>query len=379
MNLLFSFGNLIRPTRGGTERVTYLISNGLRARGHRVFFLITEENITESLPAGNYSCAGLSTEEKAKFADKLCAELSIDAIINEAGTSDDVFFLNHGRITHPCRIITCIHFDITGDLRYFYRCHAAPIRCVRDIIRRLRMPWLKWKNTRSRRRRYRFLLQQSDAVVVPAPALKEQFFRFTGQAPDPRLRCIPNPALFAPETVQRKENIALFIGRLSPEKHVNHLLKAWAESGAEQRDWQLFIAGDGSLRPTLEEQMKKLKLKSVRFLGNVQEPAELYRKATLLVLPSDYESFSMVVLEGLSFACFPIVYDFPALSQLLIKPEWGISLPRHHPHALATALRRAIAEKLTNLPHQKDIHIHLKRFALPTILNQWEQLLTQIS
>lgn len=45
MNLLFSFGNYIRSTRGGTERVTSLIANGLRARGHRVFFLITEENI----------------------------------------------------------------------------------------------------------------------------------------------------------------------------------------------------------------------------------------------------------------------------------------------------------------------------------------------
>ena len=375
MNLLFSFGNLIRPTKGGTERVTSLISNGLRARGHRVFFLITEENITKSLPAGNYSCAGLSMEGKAEFVNKLCATLSIDAIINEAGTSDDVLFLNHERITHPCRIITCIHFDITGDLRYFYRCQAGPIRSVRDIIRRLRMPWLKWINTRSRRRRYRYLLLQSDAVVVPAPALVEQFFRFIGQHPDSRLHCIPNPSLFAPETVHRKENLALYIGRLSPEKHVNHLLKAWAESGAEQTDWQLIIAGDGSLRSQLEEQMRKLRLKSVRFLGNVQEPAALYRKAALLVLPSDYESFSMVVLEGLSFACFPIVYEFPALSQLLAKPDWGISLPQHHPHTLAMALRKAITEKLTNLPHQKDIHTHLKHFALPIILNQWEQLI----
>lgn len=379
MNLLFSFGNIIRPTKGGTERVTALISNGLRARGHRVFFLITEERHTESLPPGNYSCAGLTTEGKAEFVNRLCEELSIDAIINEAGTSDDIRFLNHERITHPCRIITCIHFDITGDLRYFYRCHAEPIHSVRDIIRRLRMPWLKWINTRSRRRRYRYLLHQSDAVVVPAAALVEQFFRFTGQHPSTRLRCIPNPALFAPETVRQKEPIALYIGRLSPEKHVNHLLQAWAESEAEQVNWRLIIAGDGPLRPQLETQLKKLKLKSVRFIGNVQEPSELYRKATLLILPSDYESFSMVVLEGLSFACFPIVYEFPALSQLLIKPEWGISLPQHNPRALANAIRRAISENLTNLPHQKSIHAHLQRFALPIILNQWEHLLTQKS
>lgn len=379
MNLLFSFGNLIRSTRGGTERVTALIAHGLCARGHRVFFLITEESLPPSLPPDTYSCAGLPTEKKAAFTNKLCGELRIDAIINEAGTSDDILFLNHKKITHPCRIITCIHFDITGDLRYFYRCVDIPLNSWKNLLRRLRLPWLKWVHTKNRRKRYRYLLQQSDAVVVPSPALTEQFFNFTGQYPSTRLRCIPNPALFAPETVHQKENIALFIGRLSPEKHVNHLLKAWAESGAEQTDWQLIIAGDGSQRPQLEAQMKKLRLKSVRFLGSVQEPSELYRKAALLVLPSDYESFSMVVLEGLSFACYPIVYEFPALSQLMSKPEWGISIPQHHPHALAKALRKAITEKLTNLPHQKDIHTHLRRFALPIILNQWEHLLTQKS
>ena len=133
--------------------------------------------------------------------------------------------------------------------------------------------------------------------------------------------------------------------------------------------------GEGGQRPNLERQAKRLKLRSVCFTGSLNRPDELYRRATLLILPSDYESFSMVVLEGLSFGCFPIVYDFPAISQLLIKPEWGMVLPQHHRKALTAAIQEAISRHLTNLPHQKDIHTHLKHFSLPTILNQWEQLI----
>ena len=376
MNLLFSFGNYIRPTRGGTERVTSLIANGLRARGHRVFFLITEENIPGNLPQGHYSCAGLSPEAKASFTRNLCRELGVNVIINEAGTSDDIWFLNRKCMDTACRIITCIHFDITGDLQYFYRTHCLT---ENKILRWLKLPLLKWMHTRSRRKRYRYLLQQSDAVIVPSPALVEQFFRFTGLNPSTTLRCIPNPALFAPETVQHKEKLAIFVGRLVPGKHPEHLLAAWRDSGAEKEGWQLVIAGDGALRPQLEAQLRKLRLHSVRFMGAVQDPASLYRQATLLLLPSDYESFSMVLLEGLSFACFPIVYSFPALSLLLARPEWGIALQQHSAKAMAKAIRHAISSNLSNLANQQDIHRHLRRFALPNILNQWEQLLRQIS
>lgn len=375
MNLLFSFGNLIRPTRGGTERVTALIAHGLQARGHKVSFLITEEVNTSPLPVGTYSCAGLSHEEKAPWVNRLCERLRIDVLINEAGTSDDIRFLNHESLQHPCRIITCIHFDITGDLQYFYRSMDIPLNSWSNLLRWMKLPFLKWMHTRNRRKRYRYLLQHSDAVVVPAPALMQQFFRFTGTHPSTRVRCIPNPAVFAPETVWSKEPMALFVGRLVPGKHVDHLLDAWSASGAERNGWNLVIVGEGDQRPNLERQAKRLRLRSVCFTGSLNRPDELYRRATLLILPSDYESFSMVVLEGLSFGCFPIVYAFPAISQLLLKPEWGMVLPQHHRKALTAAIQEAISRHLTNLPHQKDIHNHLKHFALPTILNQWEQLI----
>lgn len=379
MNLLFSFGNRIRPTRGGTERVTSLVANGLRARGHRVYFLITEEEPPPSLPTDTFCCSGMKPREKAVYAHRLCLQLDIRVLINEAGTSDDVRFLNRETLPPACHVITCIHFDIVSDLHFFYRCFLYRIQSWRDLLRIVRLPHLKRLHTRNRRQRYRYLLQQSDAVVVPAQVLVRQFFDFTGCAPDTRVLSIPNPAVFAPEWVDTKEPIALFVGRFSPEKHVEHLLKAWALSGAEQKGWQLILAGDGALRPALERQASKLRLQRVRFIGHQHHPAPLYRKATLFLLASDYESFSLVIQEALSFACYPIVYDFPALAQLLAQPEWGTALPLHKPQAMADAIRLAISQRLTNLPHQQAIHAHLATFSLPAILHRWEQLLHRIS
>lgn len=378
MNLLFSFGNLIRPTRGGTERVTYQIANGLRSRGHRVFFLITEECVTDPLPYHTFTCAGMTPDGKAAYADILCEKLDIDILINEAGTSDDVYFLNTSSLKFPGKIITCIHFDIVGDLQYFYRCYRYPMRSWKDAVRLLRLPWLKRMHTRNRKQRYRHLLRFSDAVVVPAPALKEQLFRFSELPPNSKVRVIPNPAAFEPEWQHTKEKTALFVGRLSPEKHVDHLLRAWKRSDAENAGWQLLIVGDGALRDSLENLSRRLKLQRVFFMGQTDEPETLYRRATLLLLPSDHESFSLAIQEALSFGCFPISYDFPALSQLLAQPEWGLALRKHSPTAMAKAIRESIRLNRSNLPHQQHIHSHLNRFALPGILDTWEQLFSEL-
>jgi glycosyltransferase involved in cell wall biosynthesis len=93
---------------------------------------------------------------------------------------------------------------------------------------------------------------------------------------------------------------ALFIGRLSREKGLVTLLKAWREvaaaTGAELR-----LVGDGPLRAELEALAAGL---PVSFAGRVEGPAlfEEIRAAALTVLPSEcYETFGRVVVE--SYAC----------------------------------------------------------------------------
>jgi glycosyltransferase involved in cell wall biosynthesis len=120
---------------------------------------------------------------------------------------------------------------------------------------------------------------------------------------------------------------ALFVGRLSPEKGCDVLIRAWklfaqrsgvksqmSEQGTQISDLrslisnnqkpQLLIVGDGPDREALEKLTSDLgPLTSVRFLG--KQPKErvlaLMRSAQFLVLPSLwYEGFPMTIVEAFS-------------------------------------------------------------------------------
>jgi len=92
----------------------------------------------------------------------------------------------------------------------------------------------------------------------------------------------------------------LYVGRLEKYKGVDQLIKAM--SLLKNYDICLRIIGDGSYRKTLEYIVKKLNLTDkIIFLGrkNIHEIKDEYGKAEVLVSPSLYESFGIVLIEAL--------------------------------------------------------------------------------
>jgi glycosyltransferase involved in cell wall biosynthesis len=102
-----------------------------------------------------------------------------------------------------------------------------------------------------------------------------------------------------PERTEAPELRVLFVGGLRPEKRVEVLLEAWHRAG---RPGLLELAGDGSERQALERAASPL-APSVRFLGAVAEPAPLYARACVFVLPSDAEGMSNALLEAMAAGC----------------------------------------------------------------------------
>lgn len=97
---------------------------------------------------------------------------------------------------------------------------------------------------------------------------------------------------------------ALFVGRLSPEKGVGTLLRAWELLGGKV---PLRIVGDGPL--AAEVQRAAERLSGVEWLG-LKEPQEVYdlmKAASFLVFPSEwYEGFPRVLAEAFA-AGLPVV------------------------------------------------------------------------
>jgi glycosyltransferase involved in cell wall biosynthesis len=95
----------------------------------------------------------------------------------------------------------------------------------------------------------------------------------------------------------------LFLGRLSPEKGLDILLRAWALVRPGARN--LVIAGTGPEEASLRDLAKALKLSSVRFAGFVPpegQPA-LWAQTSFSVLPSIWhEPFPLSFLESWAHA-----------------------------------------------------------------------------
>jgi glycosyltransferase involved in cell wall biosynthesis len=139
--------------------------------------------------------------------------------------------------------------------------------------------------------------------------------------------------------------VILFCAKLQPWKRPQDLLRAFALASAPGA--HLVFAGDGPLAAALESQAADLGVRNrVHFLGFVNQsqlPA-VYCASDLLVLPSDYEPFGVVVNEAMLCARAVAVSDRVGAGRDLVSPETGFVFPVGDIDALAAVLSEAASD-----------------------------------
>jgi glycosyltransferase involved in cell wall biosynthesis len=137
----------------------------------------------------------------------------------------------------------------------------------------------------------------------------------------------------------------VFVGRLSEEKGVRHLLEAWRVWGPEAPP--LRVVGDGPLRQALEAQARAGGTGRVTFLGQVAPDAAQAEigAARLLVVPSTwFEGFPMVLREAFAFGTPAAVSDLGPLPDLVERGRAGVVFRAGDPAALLAAVRASWEE-----------------------------------
>ena len=197
-----------------------------------------------------------------------------------------------------------------------------------------------------------FVLRRAQAVIVPTMTYKRDLGH--------RYR-LKNPVYVVPAGINerffhasrtKKNNTrftVLFVGRLTVEKNVDLLIKA-VQKVTHPIDF--IIVGDGVLRGLLEKLAKESVSAdcTISFAGR-KTPDELgsyYAQADVLVLASNYESQSLVVLEAMASGTPVVVANVPAVNEIV--GEAGI---------LAEKTVDAFCEALTQLIENPDKHAEL--------------------
>ncbi len=147
--------------------------------------------------------------------------------------------------------------------------------------------------------------------------------------------------------IPSRASVALFCAKLQPWKAPMDVVEAF--SRANVPDSYLVIAGDGPLRGGLEQRATELGVADrIRFLGfmNQTQLPSVYCAADLLVLPSLYEPFGLVVNEAMLCGLPVVVSDRVGAKFDLVRPgENGYVFPVGDVDALAAILKEILPDE----------------------------------
>lgn len=129
----------------------------------------------------------------------------------------------------------------------------------------------------------------------------------------------------------------LTVGRLVPGKGLEDLLQV----AGEMPEANFQIAGEGPLRASL--QRTSAGLPNVEWLGHISERnslAELYRRATAMVMLSHYEGLPTVVLEAMASGCPVVATRVGGIPELIEDGVTGRLVDSGEPGRLLQALKQ---------------------------------------
>lgn len=148
-------------------------------------------------------------------------------------------------------------------------------------------------------RKLRTFINKIDVFISPSKFLKKKLIE--GGIPEKKIVVKPHFVKCGEiKPSYEFDNYVVYMGRLSREKGLFTLLRAWKEVPG----LTLKMIGEGPIRNELENFVSQAEISNVEFPGFIGGPKrfEILRKAMFMIFPSEcYESFPYAIIE--SFAC----------------------------------------------------------------------------
>ncbi len=139
--------------------------------------------------------------------------------------------------------------------------------------------------------------------------------------------------------------LVTLVGRLTRQKGVDLLLLAARELRPEMPTVHYLVVGDGPERLALHRQARDLGVaEAVHFLGYQAQVAGILGASSVIVLPSRSEGLPVVLLESLALARPVVASAVGGIRDVVRDGVTGLLIPPDDPQALATGLRRLLAD-----------------------------------
>ena len=172
----------------------------------------------------------------------------------------------------------------------------------------------------------------------------------------------------------RKE--LLSIGRLSYQKGLDRLIKAFKIVHETYPEWKLFIYGDGEERDWLLGLIQEYNLgSSVVIHCPVKNIGEIYCNSSCFVLTSRYEGLPMVLLEAMSYGLPIISYDCKCGPKDLINNGLnGFLVPESNIEELANTIMKLISNRDMMIEMGRNAKVESQKYEREIIMQKWIDL-----
>jgi len=194
-----------------------------------------------------------------------------------------------------------------------------------------------------------------------------------------------DPQTLRPHYAASHEQIVLFVGRLVAEKGVQVMLNAAPSVLAQCPSTRFLIVGTGYHTEELRRQAHALGIEhQVRFLGYVtdDELKKLYRISDVVCIPSLYEPFGIVALEGMAAGVPVVTTDAGGLTDFVEHMVTGVTTFAGDSGSLAWGLLQVLrnpelASKLRATAHEKVRHIYNWKVIAKRTLELYDKVLNE--
>jgi glycosyltransferase involved in cell wall biosynthesis len=227
---------------------------------------------------------------------------------------------------------------------------------------------------------------KADAVIAVSRGVRDDLVKiFRIEAA--RVHIIPNPVdIKKIQALSREEvdeaafsgnlPVILSAGRLSKEKGFANLISSF--SGLTKiGHTRLVVLGAGKEEENLKKLSRELGVSDdVFFLGYKDNPYKYMKHATVLVVPSLYEGFGMVIVEAM--ACgLPVIAtrSYEGIEDIVENEKNGLLVPVADVPALAGAMERLLQDEPLRNALAQEAALRLKKYRIDDIASEYRKVL----
>ncbi len=375
-NILFLMGTY--PSYGGVEIVSTVLANQFIEDGHQVTIASYKQPLHEAAPLNLSDQCDLLflshpvlSMQNIKKLRKYILTHEIDVLINQwvvpfyatlvwklatYGTECKIYSVHHNPPDTNMRI---------QSLKARIESGKSYLKGVYGLVREVSRLSLA------------FCIRNSHRFILLSPSFIPVAQKFSRVKHPTKFLSIPNPiSIPLPDEYISREKEIIYVGRIEyNQKRTDRVIDIWKELESKYPDWKLTIVGDGEDREDLQKRIDGYGLKRVEITGFV-DPIPYYKRASILLLTSEYEGFGLVIAEAMSHGVVPVVYNsFEAAKDLITDGHNGVLVDKPFSDS-------GFAEKVNELMDKPDYLNELSEngrivsadFSINKIVTKWYEI-----